>query len=369
VTASSRLAPPWVPLQSSLPADDTFVVVAVASLAAIGIWYLGTRLRARFRAVNARLVRAGFLLVLTGVVAVVLVQQWQASGDLLPVIGALEFGVNAAIRVLVTVIVFAAAHAVTRVIKRLLLDNHYAEYATTEHHRRIFFYSSQVVVYVAAVFASFSLWGIQLSNLLLGAGVLGIVLGLAFQSTLGSILAGFVLMLSRPFEIGDWVRIGDHEGFITEISINHVRLRNLDGEHVILPNEGVNNRTIINRSVEGKLRHTVSVGVDYDVDPERAEAIARDAISGLDEIMSQPAPQVLPVEFGDSAVVFEVRFWIDNPTPQRRWRAAQVVIYAVRRAFREEDVKIPFPQREVTGRQTEDSFRVADTATEPDDAK
>lgn len=78
--------------------------------------------------------------------------------------------------------------------------------------------------------------------------VSGIIPGLAFQSTLGSVLAGFVLILSRPFEIGDWARIGDHEGFITEISINHVRLRNPDGEHVVLPNEAVSNRTTINRS-------------------------------------------------------------------------------------------------------------------------
>jgi len=172
-------------------------------------------------------------------------------------------------------------------------------------------------------------------------------------------------MLSRPFEVGDWVRIGDHEGFITEISINHVRLRNLDGEHVVLPNEGVNNRTIINRSVEGKLRHTVEVGVDYDTDPERAEAVALEAISDLDEIMSQPAPQVLPVQFTDSAVLLEVRFWIDNPTPQRRWRAAQVVIHAVKTAFGEADVKIPFPQRELTDRQADSGARVAETSRRP----
>jgi small-conductance mechanosensitive channel len=352
-------------LQSSIPVDGTLEIIAVASLAAIGIWYLGTWLQARFRTVNAELVRAGLLLALTVVVTVVLVQQWQSTADLLSIMGALEFGVNAAILVLLTVVVFVAAHAVTRIVKRLLLGERPKERTMTGHQRRILFYIGQVVVYVAAVFASLALWGIQLSDLLLGAGVLGIVLGLAFQSTLGSILAGFVLMLSRPFEVGDWVRIGDHEGFITEISINHVRLRNLDGEHVVLPNEGVNNRTIINRSVEGKLRHTVEVGVDYDTDPERAEAVALEAISDLDEIMSQPAPQVLPVQFTDSAVLLEVRFWIDNPTPQRRWRAAQVVIHAVKTAFGEADVKIPFPQRELTDRQADSGARVAETSRRP----
>ncbi|MGB9965349.1 mechanosensitive ion channel family protein [Halobacterium hubeiense] len=355
------------PLQSGIPVDETLAVVAAAMLVGVGIWYVGAQLEARFRAVNARLARSILLLLLAGVVGVVLVQQWGATGALVSMTGVLEVGVNAALRVLVTVFTFAAAHALTQVVRRVLLGSGRSNgRATSEHQRRIFFYISQVVVYVAAAVATLGLWGIRISDLLLGAGVLGIILGLAFQSTLGSILAGFVLMLSRPFEIGDWVRIGDHEGFITEISINHVRLRNLDGEHVVLPNEAVSNRTIINRSDEGKLRHTVEVGVDYAVDPERAEAIAREAISDLDEIMSQPAPQVLPVRFGDSAVVLEARVWIDDPTPQRKWRAAQSVIYAVKTAFEREDVKIPFPQRELTGRHEDDGFRVVDSSRAPD---
>jgi small-conductance mechanosensitive channel len=351
---------------TGIPVDETLAVVAAAMLAGVAIWYLGAMLGARFSSVNARLARSLLLVVLVAAVGVVLVQRWEATGELVSMTGVLEFGVNTALRILITVFVFVIAHAFTQVVKNALLDGNSREgRATGEHRRRIFFYIGQIVVYIAGIFVTFALWDIQISDLLLGAGVLGIILGLAFQSTLGSILAGFVLMLSRPFEIGDWVRIGDHEGFITEISINHVRLRNLDGEHVVLPNEAVSNRTIVNRSDEGKLRHTVEVGVDYDADPERAEAVAGDAIRDLDEIMSHPEPQVLPVRFGDSAVVLELRFWIDNPTPQRRWRAAQAVIYAVKAAFEEEAVKIPFPQRELTGRR--EDLRIVETGAAADE--
>ncbi|WP_237561677.1 mechanosensitive ion channel family protein [Halorubrum halophilum] len=145
----------------------------------------------------------------------------------------------------------------------------------------------------------------------------------------------------------------------TEV-INNVRLRNLDGEHVVLPNEAVNNRTIINRSIEGKLRLRVEVGIDYDVNPDHAESVALDALTELEEIMSQPAPQVLPVRFDDSAVILELRFWIDKPTPQRKWRATQVVIHNVKAAFRREGIKIPFPQRELMGRKETGGFRVVD---------
>jgi small-conductance mechanosensitive channel len=345
----------------SLPSETTLVVIAAAVLAGVGVWYLGEHLRSRFRTATAELVRAGLLLLVAVAGTGVLLGQWNASRNLLVVTGLLEFGVNTAVLVLVTVVLFVAAHAATRVLKRLLTaESRSARRGLTAHRSRILFYLSQVGIYIAAAFGALAFWGIELGDLLLGAGILGVILGLAFQNTLGSILAGFVLIISRPFEVGDWVRIGDHEGFITEITINHVRLRNLDGEHVVLPNEGVNNRTIINRSAEGKLRQTIPVAVDYSVDPERAAATAREAVADLDEVMSHPEPQVLPVRFDDSAVTLEVRVWIDSPTPQRKWLATKAVIYAVKAAFNRENVKIPFPQRELSGRSEGDGLRFDD---------
>lgn len=306
--------------QSGTPLDDTLTIIAVAVLVAGAIWYLGARLQSYVRPDIAEIVRAAFLLVLATAVAFVLVRRWNATTDALEIAGFVQIGVDTGVRILLSVVLFVGAYTATRVLKGLLLGGTRSpNRATSAHQRRVSFYVSQIFLFTVAVFGTFSLWGFQLSNLLLGAGVLGIILGLAFQSTLASIFAGFVLMLSRPFDIGHWVRIGEHEGFITEITVNHVRLRNLDGEHVILPNEAVGNRTIINRSVEGKLRQRVEIGIDYDVDPEYAGTVALAAMADLDEIMSQPKPEAIPVRFDDSAVVLELRFWIENPTPQRKW--------------------------------------------------
>lgn len=350
-------------LQSRPSFDETLAIVAVAVVVGGVIWFLGTYLQARFRTEIAEIVRAGLLLVLASAVAFILLSRWNATTDALAIAGFVQLGVDTGVRVLLTVVLFVAAHTVTRILKGLLLrGTRSTSRALSEHQRRVSFYVSQVVLYIVAVFGTFSLWGFQLSNLLLGAGVLGIILGLAFQSTLASILAGFVLMLSRPFDVGHWVRIGEHEGFVTEITVNHVRLRNLDGEHVVLPNEAVGNRTIINRSVEGKLRHRVEIGVDYNVDPEHAGAIALEEMADCDEIMTQPAPQVFPVRFDDSAVILELRFWIENPTPQRKWLSVQAVIHSVKSAFKREDIKIPFPQRELSKRGDSDDFRIVGSA-------
>lgn len=91
-------------------------------------------------------------------------------------------------------------------------------------------------------------------------------------------------------------------------------------------------------------------------------------MADLEEVMSQPAPQVVPVRFDDSAVILELRFWIDRPNPQRKWRAIQAVIHTVKQAFNREDIKIPFPQREFSGRAETAGFRVVKdrTKNQPD---
>ena len=356
-------------LQLTTDTIDTLIIIGGAAATGMVIWVLGNRLKTRVQSADAEVIRAALILLLTAIVAGVLVVRWGATGTALSIVGVLEFGIDVGIRILLTVLIAVTAYTLTRILKRLLLGaNNSANRITSEHQRRVSFYISQVAVYISAVFGLLSLWGVQLGDLLLGAGVLGIVLGFAAQETLGSILAGFILMLSKPFAVGDWVRIGEHEGFVTEITINNVRLRNLDGEHVVLPNEAVNNRTIINRSLEGKLRLRIQVGIDYDADPSHAENIALDAISELDNIMNQPEPQVLPVQFDDSAIILELRFWVDSPTPQKKWRAIRNVIHNIKCVFHNEGIKIPFPQRELSGRSETGGFQIEEATPGHSDA-
>lgn len=354
--------PELFPLQSLQPLTETLLVLVATVLSGVAIWYLSPRLKPQYGSENVEAGRAVLILLLTSGATVLVVVRWEMTENAVSVVRILEVGTGDVVRLLLMVILFVAAYTSTRVLKRLLLGNgNRGRGLWSEHQRRVSFYFSQVVIYVVAVFLALFFWQVDLGQLLLSAGILGIVLGFAAQETLGSILAGFILMLSRPFDVGHWIVIGDHEGFVTEITINNVTIRNLDGEHVVLPNEYVQSETIVNRSLEGKLRVRLQVGVDYDVEPEHAEAVVLAAIEPLEEIMSQPAPQVIPVEFGDSAVVLELHFWIDDPTPQRRWQARLVVIHAVKRALDEAGIKIPFPQRELSGRDETGGFRVLES--------
>ena len=220
----------------------------------------------------------------------------------------------------------------------------------TDHQEEILLRVGQVTIFVTIGATIFAVWQINVGGLLVGAGFLGIVVGLAARQTLGSLIAGFVLMFSRPFTIGDWVAIGDQEGIVTDITIFNTRLENFDGEFVVLPNDRVSDSAITNRSRKGLLRLTLDVGVDYDTDLDTAKELAREAIVGVSDVVDSPPPQVIPKSFGDSAVVLELRFWIDHPTPPRKWRAVSAVVRAVKTAFDEEGIDIPFPQRTLTMR-------------------
>jgi small-conductance mechanosensitive channel len=235
----------------------------------------------------------------------------------------------------------------------------------TEHQQEIIYRFGNLGIIVFVVAGGLTIWGIDLSGLLVGAGFLGIVVGLAARQTLGSLIAGFLLMFARPFTIGDWVALGDNEGIVTNITIFNTRLENFDGESIVIPNDRVSNRAIVNRSERGRLRVRVDVGVDYDTDPERAQDVAIEAIDGVAAVAPTPPPQVIPKAFGDSAMILELRFWIDRPTPQQKWRATAGVVGAIKDAFDREGVKIPFPQRELSGRAETGGFRVHDSSASP----
>ncbi len=220
----------------------------------------------------------------------------------------------------------------------------------TRHQESVAFRVLQITLFVAVGMTALSLWSVNLSGLVISAGFLGIVVGMASRKTLGSLVAGFVLMFSRPFEIGDWVEIDDEEGIVTDITIVNTRLRNLDGETVVLPNDRVASETVVNRSKRDRLRITTTVGVDYDTDVERAEAVVREALAEVDSVAGAPKPEVLPTGFGDSAITLEVRYWIERPNARKKWQTQAAVVRAVKTAFEEAGVTVPFPQRELSGR-------------------
>ena len=285
---------------------------------------------------------------------------WGLTGELVDVFEEYSLGPETIVNIVLAVIILAMAYGATDLIGRVTRELTDSRHAISEHQREILYRLSQVSLYVVAITVILGLWSVDLGGLLIGAGFLGIVVGLAARQTLGALLAGFVLMFSRPFEIGDWVEIGDHEGIVTDISIVTTRMQTFDGEYVMVPNDVVSADSVVNRSRKGRLRIEVDVGVDYDADPSHAADVALDAVKRLDAVLRVPTPQVVVKEFADSSVVLGVRVWIDNPSARRKWRTRTAVVSAVKEAFASEGVKIPFPQRELMGREETEGLVLAE---------
>jgi small-conductance mechanosensitive channel len=300
---------------------------------------------------------AAAVAVLTALGVVFLVEVWGLTNELSGAISGLG-DEDTAGKLLVSGVLLGATYALTTFVGRVIQEATSAAGVVSKHQREIVYRLTQVGLYSVVALVILGLFTRNIGSLLVGAGFLGIVVGMAARQTLGSVLAGFVLMFSRPFEIGDWVEVGQHEGTVTDITIVNTRLQTFDGEYVVVPNDVVSGESIVNRSRKGRLRVEVEVSVDYDAAVDRAVEVAREAVDGLEEVLDVPTPQVVVKRFDDSSVVLGVRAWIDNPSARRKWRARTAVVDAVKSAFEAEGIKIPFPQRELTARPEAEGFRV-----------
>ncbi|ADD04677.1 mechanosensitive channel protein MscS [Natrialba magadii ATCC 43099] len=275
---------------------------------------------------------------------------WGQTDEIYELSDRLDLSGAVVAQAIVSFILIVGSFIVTRFVKRVLDEVLGSASAVTDHQREITHRVSQVIIWSVALVMILGIWVDDLGGLLVGAGFLGIVVGMAAQQVLGTVLAGFVLMFARPFEIGDWIEVEDNQGIVTDISIVNTRIRSFDGEYIMIPNDVISSSMVTNRSKRGRLRVEIDVGVDYDADIERAAELAEETVDDLEQSLSAPGPQVITKQLGDSSVVLGVRLWIDKPSARRYMQTQTAAINAIKEAFDEEGIGIPYPQRELSSR-------------------
>ena len=192
-------------------------------------------------------------------------------------------------------------------------------------------------------------FGISVAPFVAAIGAISLSAGLALQGVFSNYGAGFSIILTRPFVVGNTITINGHSGLVKEIRLAHTVLASEDGESITIPNKQIVGEVIVNsyayRIVEG------SIGISYSADPEAAIALIEQQLAKHADISDTPAPQVGIEAFADSSVNIGYRFWI--PT-QRYFELQYQINGEIYRAFRAQGIEIPFPQREVTVRQLAD---------------
>ena len=179
-------------------------------------------------------------------------------------------------------------------------------------------------------------------RLQLTAAAGAVVLGLALQDTLGNAIAGLALQADRPYVVGDWIRVGDHEGRVSEISWRSTVLRTRDSNLVALPNSTIADGAIVNYSAPAPpTRIAVDVGVSYDAPPNHVKAVLVGAVANVPLAMPSPAPDAVLVEFGNSAITYRVRCFVQDM--ERATLAQDQMRTAIWYALQRENLEIPYP--------------------------
>ncbi len=178
-------------------------------------------------------------------------------------------------------------------------------------------------------------------------GISGVAIGFAFKDIFQNLLAGLLILVTRPFRLGDQIVSGDHEGTVEDIQMRATMLRTYDNRLVVIPNsELYTNRVVVNTALD-KRRLSVMVGIGYGDDIALAKELILHELAGLEVVLSDPEPQVLVQEVNEYSVRLEVRFWINPPVRREVVEAQDQVLERIMRTLPSHGVNLPYPTREV----------------------
>jgi len=207
--------------------------------------------------------------------------------------------------------------------------------------------TARAVLILVAVLMSLSLVGIDLTVLSVFGGALGVGLGLGLQKIASNYVSGFVILLDRSLTIGDMITVDKYSGKVTQINTRYTVIQSLDGMESIVPNEMLVSGAVQNSSLSNSLVNiSTKVSVAYDTDVDFVIQLLTDAALSVPRVLKDKAPSVNLTSFGADGLDLSVSFWINDPE-NGRGGVTSDVNRAIWRALKENDISVPFPQREM----------------------
>ena len=228
----------------------------------------------------------------------------------------------------------AAVKGTTALVRRLL-----GRTSMDQRGQRLAVRGVRTLLYVVAALVVLGSLGIDVTSLIALVSVFSLAVSLAVQDTLSNVAGGMVLLFSKPFSLGDYVATDDGEGEVSEITMTHTTLDTFAGQRVMLPNSKLVAGKIVNYTVRGMRRADLTVCASYGDSPEKVRAACLKAVARREDVLPDPAPQVVLTAYGESAIEYHVRFWAKT---EDFWDANNAVLEDLRRAFAEEGVTMTY---------------------------
>ncbi|GHA24455.1 mechanosensitive ion channel protein MscS [Salinimicrobium marinum] len=186
--------------------------------------------------------------------------------------------------------------------------------------------------------------GITTTSFVAMIGAAGLAIGLALQGSLANFAGGVLIILLKPFRIGDWIEVNGISGSVKEISLFYTKLDTFGNQLAIIPNGELSNDNIVNYSGNPTRRDAITIGVSYESDIKKAKQVLLNLLHEQEGILKDPAPAVVVTELADSSVNFSVRFWAPNEV---FWDCHWYTIEEAKTRLEAAGISIPFPQRDV----------------------
>jgi small-conductance mechanosensitive channel len=264
-----------------------------------------------------------------------------------PFVNQREFRVSILSLVLLTVVIIVAA-IVSRYLRRFL-ENRFLPRVHVEAGLRytLLRLAHYLIIGLGVLYGLKIGFSVDLTSVAVILGFLSVGIGFGLQYIASDMVSGFILLFERPIRVGDRLRLKDGlEGRVETISLRSTVIVTNENMAVIVPNSKLVQNELINYSYPTqKVRLNIPVGVAYGSDLDKVSDALFEAARSVADILTSPAPRVHFGEFGDSSLNLEVRVWIDEPHKHPQIRSK--VNFAIERLFRERNIEIPFPQRDV----------------------
>ena len=250
------------------------------------------------------------------------------------------------VSIILSVLIFAAAKVISYLIRRFFkrLSERNPKFSVLM--ASLLWRICSVLVWMIAILSILAVWGIDLTPLIAGLGVTGVVLGFALQESIGSLFSGFMIAVNNPFRVGDWVEIGQDgvAGTVIAMDLMCVTLATGDNKKYTVNNKYVWSNTILNYSYIERRRIDMSIDIGYSMDTEKARKILFDLVSSYPEVLSDPAPVVEVNKYGASGITLIVRPWVK---PSDYWNIYWRFNGEVLSALRANGLDMPFNQLDV----------------------
>ena len=201
------------------------------------------------------------------------------------------------------------------------------------------------VLKVAVIIIVLEYWGMSLSSFAAVIASAGEAIGLALQGSLSNFAGGFIILLIRPFKVGDYVEAAGHGGTVEQIGLFYTQLVTPDNKQILIPNGSVSNDSLINYSAKNTRRVDLTFSVGYEDDILHVRRVLKDIVNNHKLIINEPEPFIGVVEHGDNAIKFATRVWCKT---EDYWTIYLDLLEEVKVRFDEEGITIPYPKMDLT---------------------